>query len=549
MSPPEAHRPTRILFVFAALTADGDARAVLELAAALDPARYRIEAVACFRAAGVRDRAADRLAANGVPVDRTPYTLSFDDTVSYLASRIPGYDLVVACQEVPDIHPALDRLYLRPPLIVAPAADPKGTRADRVSRWQDLFATALNDRPPLPQPTGLFRSFIQGGFECSTHRRAHDKRRIDVIAASQHDLHAAHDYRELARHDILTVRDGLRWHLIEQAPGRYDWSSLNRQRAAARDAGTEVIWDLLHYGWPDDVDVWQPSFVERFAAFAAAAARHIGPAAPGERRFYAPVNEISFLSWGGGDVAYLNPFERGRGLEFKVQLARASIAAMEAIRRVDPAARFVHADPVINVRADLLRPHEAGIAEGHRLAQYQAWDMIAGMAWPQLGGRHDLLDIVGVNFYSNNQWIHGGGTFPPGHPLARPLREILAETYARYGRPIFIAETGIEGDLRAAWLRMILGEVDAAIALGVPIEGVCLYPILDHPGWDDDRYCPNGLLRYSPNAAGRSADPALAAVITGYRRERGVSGQRDARDELPDEAVRRPHRIRSELSK
>ena len=44
-------------------------------------------------------------------------------------------------------------------------------------------------------------------------------------------------------------------------------------------------------------------------------------------RIYCPVNEISFLSWGGGDVEYLNPFARGRGFELKVQLARAAMVA------------------------------------------------------------------------------------------------------------------------------------------------------------------------------------------------------------------------------
>ena len=62
----------------------------------------------------------------------------------------------------------------------------------------------------------------------------------------------------------------------------------------------------------------------------------------------------------------------------------------------------------------------------------------------------------------------------------------------------------------------MLGEVDAAIALGVPVEGVCLYPILDHPGWDNDRYCPNGLLACSPAAGERLPDPALAEVIASF---------------------------------
>ena len=37
--------------------------------------------------------------------------------IAYLASKIPAYDLVVACQNVADVYPALERLHLRPPLI------------------------------------------------------------------------------------------------------------------------------------------------------------------------------------------------------------------------------------------------------------------------------------------------------------------------------------------------------------------------------------------------------------------------------------------------
>ena len=507
--------PIRILFVLACLVGGMEEETLRLLARALDPARYRIEAIACFRQAGVPECAHLRLEAAGVGVDRTPWYLSFEDTVAYLASKLPAYAIVVCCQNAVDLEPALEGLHLRPAVIEYDKQRPHTLAAPR---WQRLFEDARARQPPPARPTGLFRSFLQGGFESSTHRRAHDGQRIDMIAASHHDVHAEHDYRALARHGILTVRDGLRWHLIEREPGRYDWSSLDRQLVAARITGTEVIWDLLHYGWPDDLDIWSPDFVARFAAFAAAAARHIGPAAPGARRFYAPANEISFFAWGGGNVAYLNPFARNRGFELKVQLARASIAAMEAILQVDPAARFVHADPVITIVADPARPDDAGIALGHRLAQYQAWDMIAGKAWPQIGGRPALLDVVGVNFYHNNQWVHGGAPLPVDHPLARPFRDILAETYARYGRPIFVAETGIEGDARSAWLRMIAAEVDAAIAMGVPVEGVCLYPILDHPGWDDGRYCPNGLLACSPLSQERVADPTLADAIVAVRK-------------------------------
>ena len=101
-----------------------------------------------------------------------------------------------------------------------------------VPQWERAVRRRAGRAPPPPARPALFRSFFQGGFECSTHRRAHDRQRLDVIAASHHDDHAEHDYRAArAATASCTVRDGLRWHLIERAPGRYDWSSLD---AAAR---------------------------------------------------------------------------------------------------------------------------------------------------------------------------------------------------------------------------------------------------------------------------------------------------------------------------
>ena len=33
----------------------------------------------------------------------------------------------------------------------------------------------------------------------------------------------------------------------------------------------------------------------------------------------------------------------------------------------------------------------------------------------------------------------------------------------------------------------------AAVDRGIDLHGVCLYPIVNFPGWDDDRPCQNGL--------------------------------------------------------
>jgi len=113
----ERSSPKRVLFVFAWLVVGGEETEVRLLAKHLDPARYQLDVVACFRKPNMPEQTHQQLEALGVRVDKTPYTLSFEDTVAYLAQKIEEYDLVVACQAVPDIYPALERLTNPPPLI------------------------------------------------------------------------------------------------------------------------------------------------------------------------------------------------------------------------------------------------------------------------------------------------------------------------------------------------------------------------------------------------------------------------------------------------
>lgn len=370
------------------------------------------------------------------------------------------------------------------------------------------------DNPRDHANDSIFQSFWMGGFECSTHRLPSHKAlgrfaglRVDLIAATRHDEFALQDYERLQSVGIRTARDGVRWYLIEKSSSRYDFSSLVPMLRAARRTQTQIVWDLLHYGWPDGLNIWGAAFVDRFARFARAVASVILEETGGPI-YVTPVNEISYVSWAGGDAGFLNPFGTQRGPELKAQLVRAAIAAIQAVREVDHRARICHVEPIIHIAPDADYPEEAAAAEAYRLSQFEAWDMIAGKLCPELGGCPEYLDILGVNYYWNNQWIHQPPNvspshrrehilLPPSHPLHRPTHQMLIEVYERYGRPLFIAETGIEGDERPSWLRYIAQEARVAAVSGVPLKGLCLYPIVDYPGWGDDRHCYSGLWDYA----------------------------------------------------
>src|SRR4029079_13261359 len=117
--------------------------------------------------------------------------------------------------------------------------------------------------------------------------------------------------------------------------------------------------------------------------------------------------------------------------------------------------RLFQIDPIINVVPRSRRADDVAAAENYRRSQFIAWDMILGRVEPELGGRDDLIDVIGVNYYIHNQFVWQGSMIVPSDPRYRHVSVMLDEVYRRYRRPLFVAETGIEDDTRAAWLRYI----------------------------------------------------------------------------------------------
>src|SRR5688572_13594029 len=154
----------------------------------------------------------------------------------------------------------------------------------------------------------MFNSFYLGGFECATGYNMHGEW-IDQIAATEHDLHCDADYARLEEVGIHAVREAIRWPLVDRNV-RYDFTSVEPFMAATRRHGFDVIWDLFHYGYPDDLDLFSDEFPDRFAAYCREAAIFVRAHTIGTC-YFTPINEPSYFAWAAGEVGRFAPHARG----------------------------------------------------------------------------------------------------------------------------------------------------------------------------------------------------------------------------------------------
>lgn len=360
-----------------------------------------------------------------------------------------------------------------------------------------------------------FSSFWQAGYEGSDHiNRAQKALSMNESTGHLHKVYE--DYALLQQFNIHTVRESIGWRLVEKN-GAFDFSSVEHRARAAQELGLQICWTFCHYGWPDDVDVYSPEFITRFARFCRAAAQFLAPYSD-KPPIYSPMNEISFTSWGLSVHLFhcKNMFDERAQTEAKRQLIRATIAGCDAIWEITPEARIMHCDPIIHVVAPGERPEWLQWARDWSAAQYDAWDMLCGRREPELGGHPRYLDIIGANYYHDNQWecgTHQKLWWHLGDARRRPLNEMLLELHSRYQRPVLLAETSHVGSGRGIWIRQVAEETALALKKGVECLGICLYPAIDRHDWENDQYWHHsGLwdIKYSSENMQRILPPSYA---------------------------------------
>ncbi len=344
---------------------------------------------------------------------------------------------------------------------------------------------------------GIFPTFFISGFECSTFLWK-DRKRRNLVAETQHDRFAMQDYELLAHLGIAVSREAIPWPLVDQQ-GVYDFSPIDAMISAMKRQRIVPIWDLCHYGYPDDLDPFTEAFTHRYAAYCKAAAVYVVAHLEGPY-FFTPINEITFFSFCGGEWGWVAPYKNTKQDRFRLRLAlcKAAIAGVKAIREVVPQARMVHIDPLVQVVAPRDRPDQQQAAwQETYVDTFLAWDILYGKEHPELGGSPEILDIVGANNYSFGQMEyreHGPHqALSPNDERIKPLCDLLHQVWDRYRRPLIIGETSGMNEGREDWLRDVMEESLAAVNKGIDLHGICLFPAVDMPDWHTGAWLHNGL--------------------------------------------------------
>lgn len=399
---------------------------------------------------------------------------------------------------------------------------------------RDAAGAGRNAQLPEAEPVStmtdaaLFPSFWLGGYEGADHVNGAGEL-LDLVAASGHHLRLDEDYRAARRLGLRCLRESIGWRLTEREDGTMDFTRAVCMAEAAARQRVQILWTLMHYGLPADLTLFDDALIPRFARFAGEVARVLRPLCPGPR-IYTPINEISFLCWAasatdgmgpaGRRAGVVVPDDRDHGFLIKQRLVRAALAGMDAIRAEDPEARFLHIEPVVHVVPRDDDPAHLEHAERVSSYQWQALDMLAGRMDPHLGGHPEALDLLGLNHYHTSQWEVPGGKRLEWHlrdPRRKPLSALLQDVWLRYCRPLIVAETGHVGVGRAAWVHEIAGEALHAHAAGVPLLGVCLYPLLDRPDWNDTAHWHRSGLWHLPVPQARRLNRPFARALLSWR--------------------------------
>lgn len=370
--------------------------------------------------------------------------------------------------------------------------------------------TTSKNIDPVP-PLALW-----GGLE-ATVNRVRD-RYFSQMEQNGHDKRIA-DLDRFAALGVKALRYPVLWELV--APNglqQADWSWPDERLPALRDLGITPIVGLVHHGsGPRDTSLPDPAFADKLAAYAGAVARRYPWI-----EYYTPVNEPCTTARFSALYGLWYPHQQSCRDFVRALLnqCKAVALAMQAIRRVNPAAKLVQTDDLGKTYST---PPLARQADFYNQRRWLTWDLLCGMVTPghalwdyltSSGASAEELawfrhhpcapDIIGVNYYiTSERWLdHRCEHYPPGavgpegyvdivaaRALAVPapgIGPLLEEAWQRYGLPLAVTEAHIDArrEDHLRWLLEIWQAAQQARQRGADVRAVTVWSLLGAYDWN-----------------------------------------------------------------
>ena len=358
------------------------------------------------------------------------------------------------------------------------------------------------------QSTGIeslpIQQFVFGsGIECSFLPHMN----VDQFRWTQHDRFWREDLKR-AREElgIVHLRYSFPWHVLEPTRGAFDWSYSDERMAEFDKLGIQLLLDVMHFGTPLWLPqaVGDPEFPESLERYAE---RLVGRYA-GSVNIWCPFNEPLVSALFSGDFGFWPPHSRKwRGyMPVLSRIVQATSRCIRAIRRTMPEATVLLCDSVENFQT---RSSQLDTEVKRRnLRRFVVLDLLLGridhnhplFSWLTAYGMSEtdlawfrsnpqMPDVFGMDYYPHCDWqldVEGGSLRQRRAESPLGLRGIASAYYDRYGIPLMLTETSVEGKPinREIWLETMLDHIRRLREEGVPMLGMIWWPMIDQIDWD-----------------------------------------------------------------
>lgn len=417
---------------------------------------------------------------------------------------------------------------------------------------------------------------LWGGVECTVNRVG--DRYFTQLERNGH-AHRADDLDRIASLGVQALRMPVLWErTAPQGLASADWQWADQRLLTLRQLGIEPIVGLVHHGsGPRHTSLLDPAFATGLADYAGAvAARYpwVG--------HYTPVNEplttARFAALYG--VWYPHARDDRSFVEAVIHQCRATVLAMQAIRRIRPDAKLVQTDDLGKTWST---PELAPLADFYNERRWLAWDLLCG----RVGPGHPLWDtlretgvpaaefdwfrehpcppdVIGVNYYiTSERWLdHRVDRYPQAYAgsyrgfhcadietaraFAVPgpgLAPLLREAWERYRLPLAITEVHIDAQRedQLRWLAEAWRAAERLRSEGADMRAVTVWALFGSFDWNTLVTRERGY--YEPGPFDVRSDPPRPTVLTGLMREL-ASGRKPSHPVLQGDGWwRRPGRF------